>query len=421
MTDADAAAAMDSPYWALDPAADRSRRSLRRLPAAVGPVERLLWQAAPGAMATVAACQIGAGVAAAFGLLQTSDVLARLLADGPSARHIAGALPGIVIVVVALAVRGALGSVTALAQARIGPAARRLAEGRLTAAALAVDLAAFDDADFHDRLHRGRDRAIFHLERSAGSTVDLVVAVSAVVAALVSLGVLTPLLVPALALALIPDVWATLAAARIGHTATARAVSLERRVRMMSDLATERASAAEIRACQAEDFVLAEYRTVADAQCDIETATALSQARAKTWGRAGTGVALGLLLVLLGALIDVHAVPIAAAGAVLIAIRMASAALGGAVTAGSQLVEQALYVGDLQVGGTAPAAHRGTRSGHLSLSGTGRGRAVRGHAHHPGRAADRVRGRERVRQDDAGQDDRRAVPAGYRAGAVGRR
>jgi ATP-binding cassette, subfamily B, bacterial len=341
---------MDNPYWRLDEGAGTLSlpRLLRRLPASVVPVVRMIRRAAPQATVVILVLQMASGASFAFGLLATTGVLEELFAAGPTAQRVADALPALLLVVTAFAVRGLLDTGVALAHARIVPAVRRAAEEGLVHSGLQVELEAFDDPEFYDRLHRARDRGVYYLERATDNMVELLGATFAVLAAAGSLGVLHPVLVPVLALSVLPEGWAVVHAARLGYATMTRTVTLNRRASMLSDLATEREPAAEIRSCQAESFVRAEYRVVADRLQEQETAVGVGQARVKAIGRALSGVAIAATIALLGLLLQAGWVPLAVAGTALIAIRSASAALGRLVLAANLVFEQGLYVADYE-------------------------------------------------------------------------
>ncbi|WP_245950653.1 ABC transporter ATP-binding protein [Saccharothrix carnea] len=341
--------ALVTPHWQLDDsAATAPRRVLRGLPSATWPVLRLIRRAAPGPALAVAVMQVVSGLAAAFGLFATTGVLTELLASGAATERVLAALPDLLLVGAAFGLRGAMDVGVSLAHARITPAVRRLAEERLYEASLGAELAAFDDSRFHDRMHRARDRGLFFLERAADNLVELIGALLGIVAATGSLAILHPVLVPVLLLAVLPDGWAVQRAAKLAYASVGRTVALDRRVQMVSDLATEREPAAEIRAYQAEPFVLHEYRVAADPLRDEDIRLATAQARVRGIGRALAGLGLALTYVVLGGLVRYGWVPLAVAGTAVIAIRVATTALNRLVLAANQLVEQGLYVADYQ-------------------------------------------------------------------------
>ncbi|MGX7826213.1 ABC transporter ATP-binding protein [Actinokineospora sp. 24-640] len=341
---------MDTPYWHLDEDAMSLTvpQLLRRLPSSLRPVLAILRDTAPRAALAILLLQVASGLAFAFGLLATTGALDKLFAAGPTGERVLAAVPSLLVVVAAFAGRGLLDTGVALAHARVVPAVRRAAEERIVDSALRVDLAAFDDPEFYDRLHRARDRGVHHLERATDNLVELLGSALAVLAAAGTVGLLHPVLLPVLALSVVPNGWAVVRSARLGYATMARTVTLNRRQRMLGDLAAGREPAPEIRACQAEAFLRAEYRGVADRLQEQETAVGLGQAKVKALGRALSGTAVGLAVALLVVLLQVGWMPLAVAGTALIAIRSASAALGRLVLAANLVFEQGLYVADYE-------------------------------------------------------------------------
>jgi hypothetical protein len=90
----------------------------------------------------------------------------------------------------------------------------------------------------------------------------------ALAATATAMGVLHPALVPVLVLSMIAEAWVALRTAQLRYLSMLRMVSLDRRVQIVSELATQHTAAAEIRANQAGPFVLAEYREAGDALRD---------------------------------------------------------------------------------------------------------------------------------------------------------
>ncbi|MEV4899201.1 ATP-binding cassette domain-containing protein, partial [Nonomuraea sp. NPDC055795] len=123
-------------------------------------------------------------------------------------------------------------------------------------------------------------------------------------------------------------------------------VTLNRRVDMLADLATEREPAAEVRACQAQPYVLDEYRQVANLLQRTETRVGLSMARVRAAGRAAGGLAMAGVLAVLGLMLHSGWIALAAAGTAVIAVRVAATALKQLAQAANQLFEQFMYVAD---------------------------------------------------------------------------
>lgn len=346
--DETADASVTAQYWQLTQPTDRlgPGQVIRGLPAAIGPGLRLVWQAAPRPATAILVLHLAAGVATTYGLVSIAGVLEQLLATGPTGTRLAAAAPALALVVAAYATRAGLEIAATLAHARIGPAVHRLADEKLVEAGLSVELTAFDDPQFLDQMFRARDRGLLYLQRVVDNLVDAIGAGLAVVAAAVSLAVLHPALLPVLALSVIPDGWAALWAARLGYASNARLAALNRRVAMVTDLATERAPAAEVRATQAQHSVLARYRQAADQVRDEEILAGAAQARARALGRVLAGIGLGGVFATLWLLLNAGWIQLAVAGTALIATRTAVAALARLVRATDQTFEQGLYIVD---------------------------------------------------------------------------
>jgi ATP-binding cassette subfamily B protein len=337
-------------YWQLEEPTDRlgPGQVVRGLPTAIRPGLRLVWQAAPRPATAILALHLAAGVATTYGLVSIAGVLEQLFAAGPTGTRLAAAAPALALVVAAYAARAGLEIAATVAHARVGPAVRRLADEKLVEAGLSVELTAFDDPRFLDRMFRARDRGLLYLQRVVDNLVDAIGAGLAVAAAAVSLTMLHPALLPMLVLSVVPDGWAALRAARLGYASNARLAALNRRVAMVTDLATQRQPAAEVRATQAQHSVLTWYQQSADRVRDEEISAAVMQARARALGRVLAGFGLGCAFATLWLLLEAGWIQLAIAGTALIATRTAVAALARLVRATDQIFEQGLYIADFQ-------------------------------------------------------------------------
>jgi ATP-binding cassette subfamily B protein len=342
---------MRQPYWRLDESTTDSRgmwRFVRDAPAGLRPLASILGTSAPRPVVVVLTLQVTGGIAATFGLLATTGALDGLLTAGPTMRRVVAAVPGLLLVIGAFAIVGAMRAGISLAQAVIAPAVQRYAEQQLVAASLRVDLSAFDDPAFYDRMHRARERGIEHLDRATETLVTLLAAAFTVVAAATAVAVLHPVLLLVLLVGVLPEAWAVLRSARIGYTSMWRRITLLRRVNVVSDLAADRECAAEIRASQAEPFILDEFGSLAETLRRELVRVNIAQARTNAFGRAMSGVGLALTFGALALALDAGWVPLAAAGTAVIAIRSAAGGLGQLVAAGNRLFEDCLYIADYQ-------------------------------------------------------------------------
>ncbi|MBE1591910.1 ABC transporter ATP-binding protein [Nonomuraea angiospora] len=318
----------------------------RRLPSLVAAALRMAWQASPRDTAVALAGNLAAGVFTVFGLVATSDVLASLLAAGPTLDRVWTALPSLLLVAAATGLRGALLAGAGWAQARLKPLVERLAETRLFELTTRVELAAFDDHDFHNAMRRARDSGVPDTATVVETTIAVVTGAVGVLASAVALGLLHPILMPLLLVAAVPAGWAAVRMARLGYQAFYRLSAARRRKFMLSDLMAERQPAAEVRAFTLRDFLLGQYAKVADLEQDVQLDVARRRAATKAGGDLLTGVATAGVYVVLGVLLAGGVIPLSVAGAAVLAIRTGQMSLTALIQTMNRLYEAGLYFGD---------------------------------------------------------------------------
>ncbi|MEV4363681.1 ABC transporter ATP-binding protein [Nonomuraea sp. NPDC049625] len=318
----------------------------RRLPSLVAAALRMAWEASPRDTVVALAGNLAAGIFTVFGLVATSDVLASLLAAGPTPDRVWTALPSLLLVAAATGLRGALLAGAGWAQARLKPLVERLAETRLFELTTRVELAAFDDHDFHNAMRRARDSGVPDTATVVETTIAAVTGAVGVLASAVALGLLHPVLMPLLLVAAVPAGWAAVRMARLGYQAFYRLSAARRRKFMLSDLMAERQPAAEVRAFTLRDFLLGQYAKVADLEQDVQLDVARRRAATKAGGDLLTGLATAGVYVVLGVLLAIGVIPLSVAGAAVLAIRTGQVSLTALIQTMNRLYEAGLYFGD---------------------------------------------------------------------------
>ena len=349
--EAASAVQLQTPYWRLEGDA-RPGLGLRglfgRFAMAAKPVLGVVRRSAPIPALTIVFAQVVSAAVAAWALILTSFILATLLGGGSSVTRLEAAFPSLLLLGAVLLLRIAMDAATGIARAHLAPKARREAEQALFRATLNIDLAAYDDPDFYDQLQRARDRGILHIEGAIAALVATGSAALAVAAAAAALFLLHPALPALLLLAMAPETWAALAAARIQYAGMPTTIALTRQSEMMAELATQRASAPEIRANQAQAYVLTEHQRAAGDLQDHLIALGVREAKVVALGRLLSGLGLAATFLALGLMIRAQWLDLAVAGAAIIAIRSAGASLTSLVVTGHELLEKALYISDYQ-------------------------------------------------------------------------
>ncbi len=340
--------------------------ALRRLPATLREVVALAWQASPGATVAALAAQVASALFTAFALAATTRALTPLFAAGPTPRRVAATLPGLAAIAAAYAARGLLDAVAAWAQACLTPTVRVVAQKRLFAALVGVELVAFDDAAFAQRLARARDRGIFYVELIVDQVASLTGTTANLLALTVVLGVLNPLLVPLLALTALPRALAGLRSARVSYEVTARSANLLRHQLMLTDLMSERDAAAEARAYNAEPFLRAEHTRVGTAVRDAEIHAGRLRVRGDLVGRAFGALGVAATYLALGLSASAGVISLPAAGTAVVALRGAQAAMGTLLMTMSRTYAYGLYVADHAAFVADALARSPTATGSLS-------------------------------------------------------
>ncbi len=316
------------------------------------------WRAAPRLTVAVAVLQLAAGVVTAFGLLATADVFTRLLQAGPTPDRVLDSLPAVAVVVAALAGRGLLDAAVGAVQGSLVPRIEQQAHDEVHAAVIGVELAAFDDADFAELVDRASVQGPTRLRAAAEHTSDLISQVVSAIAAVVTAGLLHPLLAPAVLLATIPQGWAAVRSARMMFDSVLRNNSRWRRRNVTGALIMRREPAAEVRAFTTQPVLIGEHRRINDAVAAEEVRLERAQTLVRLVGRTLGGIGAGLAFTLLAVLLYLEVLPLALAGTAVVAMRTATAATGRMIFEANSLFESSFFIGMLRDCLTDAAARR---------------------------------------------------------------
>ncbi|AQZ69195.1 unnamed protein product [[Actinomadura] parvosata subsp. kistnae] len=318
----------------------------RKLPSLIRQAMRMAWRASPRDTAATIVLNLLGGVFTAFGLLATTGVLGALFSEGPTPDRVVAALPSLALVGAAAVLRTAVQAGAGWAQSRLDPQVSRLTEERLYGLTSQVSLVAYDDPDFHDALQRARLRGVAMADSVVTCTIDVVTAAVGIAAVAGVLGVLHPVLLPLLLLAVLPDAWAAVRSARMQYATMYALIPANRRKWIIGQLLAEREPAAEVRSFTMRGFLLRMYDAVARAEQDVMLGLARRQTVARLAGEALGGLGAALVYVALGVLLAVAAIPLAVAGTAVLAIRSAQGSLGRLMYATNRLYEEGLYFTD---------------------------------------------------------------------------
>lgn len=318
----------------------------RRFPGLVGQAVRLGWSASRVDTAATIALNLASGVFAGYALFATTGVLQALFAGGPTPQRVRAALPSLILVAVATAARSGISAAAGWAQSRLEPQVDQAVEVRLFDLTSQVELAAFDDSDFHDRMQRARDRGVYSASQVVNNVINCLTAFAGIAAAATVVGVLNPILLAVLLVAQLPEAWAAVRSARIQYVTRFALIDSYRRKYILADLIAERRTAAELRSFTMRAFLLDRLSRLAAYVRDAELIAARRQTVTRVLASVMGGIAIAGVYTALGALLAVGAMPLSVAGTAVLAIRSAQAALQQLMYAVNQCYEEGLYFSD---------------------------------------------------------------------------
>jgi ATP-binding cassette, subfamily B, bacterial len=338
---------MSTPSWAegYQSAAGAGLRAVARAaPQTVALAVRWAWRASPRLTVLAGAVQLLAGAATAFGLFATADVFTRLLASGPTPERVVAALPALALVVTAAAGRGLLDAAIQWIQGHLVPVVEQQAQDDLHAAVLGVELVAFDDADFTELVDRATTHGPDRVRTIVVDTGDLIAAVVSTTAAIVTAGVLNPLLAPVVLVAALPQGWASVRSARLMFDSIVRMISRRRRLGITSTLITGRDQAAEVRAFTTRTVLLGEHRRISEEITQDSIRLERDRTVVTVIGRTLSGIGSAGAYLVLALLLYTGVLALALAGTAAVAMRTAGQAVVRAIYEVNRLYEATFFL-----------------------------------------------------------------------------
>src|SRR3984957_10409057 len=318
----------------------------RRFPGLVGQAIRLGWSASPLDTAATIGLNIVSGVFGGYALYATVGVLSALFAAGPTPHRVRAALPSLILVAAATAARSGVAAAAGWAQARLEPMVDQIVEVRLYDLTSRVELAAFDEPDFHDRMERARTRGLISASQLVNYVINFVTAFAGLGSAAVVVGLLQPILLLVVLLAQLPGAWAAVRSARIRYVTRFALVDSYRRKYILANLIATRRTAAELRSFTMRAFLLGRVARLAAYARNAELRAARRTTQTQLVASSMSGVATVGVYATLGALLASGALPLSVAGTAVLALRSAAGSIQQLMYAVNQCYEEGLYFSD---------------------------------------------------------------------------
>ncbi|TVZ05229.1 ABC transporter ATP-binding protein [Trebonia kvetii] len=318
----------------------------RRFPALVGQAVTLGWQANRRDIVATISLNLISGVFGGYALFATTGVLEALFAGGPTPHRVRAALPSLILVATATAVRSGVATAAGWAQSRLEPQVTQVVEVRLYDLTTQVELAAFDEPDFHDRMQRARDRGVYSASQLVNDVINFITAFAGLASATVVVGLLQPILVVVLLLAQLPGAWAAVRTARISYLTRFALVDSYRRKYILADLIAERRTAAELRSFTMRAYLIDRVARLAAYTRSAELRAARQETATTAVGKALGGIATAGVYTVLGVLLAAGWLALSVAGTAVLALRSAAGSLQQLMYSVNQCYEDGLYFSD---------------------------------------------------------------------------
>jgi ATP-binding cassette subfamily B protein len=324
---------------------NRTRVNVRQLPALIRAALGITWQAGRRDLLLSTVLQAVSGVGLVLMLLLARGALNALLDAAHSGGSLSDVLPWIAAMAVTAGGQSFATTVQRERQHVLGELVTRHVQGKVLDVTARVDLATFDDPEFHNRVERvgmGNGQAlhmIFGLSGLAGSAFSLTGAIIGVVA-------VAPVLLPLLILVLVP---AWFAASRRGEAFWDffwKMTPRDRQRHYLAGVLRERNPAKEVRAFGLGRFLRGRYDDLYDGRIGELRRVSRRQIRVALAANLLIGAVLAATLVLMAWLTLSGTVGIASAGVAVAGIAIVGGQLAGAAYSVGALTESARYLED---------------------------------------------------------------------------
>jgi ATP-binding cassette, subfamily B, bacterial len=307
----------------------------------------LVHRAAPREMYGILALQVMGSVATLGQVVLVRELLRSLFnADAPGAARLGAGALQLLLLMLATSLVGIAGSVQSSQQLLVAELVERETLTRILQVTTRVQLSAFDDPTFHDRLQRARQGALSRPYQLTSGLVQLLGSLITMAGIAVALVTIQPLLLLLMLVVYVPLLFAASQAGRMFYGFNLRFTQRDRERRYLFGLLSSRSAAAETRAYGVGGFLRRRHDDLYDER--IQALRGLVRHRTLYHAGAAMGGAVLVLLALLalGLMTRLHLVELAGAGAAAAAIILLGQRLRELALGLSLLYEGSLFLQD---------------------------------------------------------------------------
>ncbi|MFE1558915.1 ABC transporter ATP-binding protein [Streptomyces sp. NPDC058734] len=318
---------------------------VRQLPQLAATAVRLAWAADRRAVLWLGVLQLAGGALTALALYGTRGALAPLFAAGPVPDRLQQAMPSLILITIAAAARSLTSAAAIAVNARIGPRVDGRAELAYLEAATRVPLACYDDPGWCDH-SEAANRASKDLHLMTEALAQVTSSLIGIAAAAGILAALHPALLPLLVLAVIPRGVAAVYAARAAHQAERHTLADRRLRHTLMYHTAGRATALDVRVNTMRSWLLEQFSGITNRLERHATSVGRSTARYQLTGDTIAGASMIAVYGALLWLVTSGHIPLASAGAALIATQTSRILLTGLVSGINTTYRVGLYLRD---------------------------------------------------------------------------
>ncbi|MBV9798100.1 MAG: ABC transporter ATP-binding protein [Solirubrobacterales bacterium] len=329
-------------YELIVPASRPSRRALPRL---IGETLRISWRAGARELLVLIACDGIAMVAVLGEVLLARRVLAEVLHTERYGGGLGAVLPSAALLALVTAILGLLGALAFSQQRLLAELTSRYAQDRVLDVTCAVELSAFDEPQFFDRVARAQ-AGISRMPMLIFSLTGLMRSVSGTVGALAALIAIQPLIAPLVLITVVPAVIAASQRGRLFYGFAFGMTPRDRERRYLAQLLTERDAAKEVRAYNLARFLRTRHDRLYDEHiAELRRTARRSLVFSLLADLAGSAITAGAVLLLLWLTLH-HHLSLASATAAAGAIVLIGQRLSFLGVSSGQISESAYYIND---------------------------------------------------------------------------
>jgi ATP-binding cassette subfamily B protein len=321
------------------------QRSAREIPRLVAAGVGITWRAGRRELITIAALEVLCGVGVAAEVVVGRRVAEALLVTQQSSVGLSSVWPSAVLFGVITAVLGLAGVILREQQRILTELTTRYAQDRILDVTCAVDLASFDEPEFHDRTARAQ-AGVMRAPQMVFGLQGLGRSMAGAIGASVALLAVAPLLVPVALLALIPGWLASGRRGRAFYMFGAIMTPRDRERGYLASLLTSRDPAKEVRAFGLAGFLRARHDRLYDER--IAEMRRVSSRQMSTMAAADLASALtiaGAIAIVLWLAVS-HHLALSAAAAGMGALVVLGGRLAFAGQSAGMLQESAMFIDD---------------------------------------------------------------------------